>query len=119
MQCSSCGKTISQRSKFCMYCGEKVVAPSPPKAIEKQQYSKDEQGQALADCYEVLLGVERMSALAHLAQIDEPRALKLMKDDVSTAMTGKPLLTQEERNQLLDEILAQMPRSESRPGQTP
>jgi hypothetical protein len=65
---------------------------------------------ALARCYDLLLGKKRMTALSHVAQIDKPCALKLMQDDVSVAMQGNHLLTQEERDKLVDEIVSQAPK---------
>lgn len=35
MFCKECGKSISDDSKFCSYCGSKVEAPSKSEAIEK------------------------------------------------------------------------------------
>ena len=117
MLCSSCGKTISQRAKFCIHCGEKVVALTPTPSVKPEELSSQAQSDVLANVYQHLLGKRRMEGLARFYEIDQARTLKLMKDDVSMAMSGKPILTQSERDQLIDEILAQLltPKSQANP----
>ncbi len=111
MICAACGKDISQRSKFCMYCGEKVTQPPPIPVDPPIIYPMEDEGKLLRQCYEIILGKEYMAILGKMAEIDMPRTIKLMQSDVGAAMVGKPTLTPEERNKLLNEILAQLPKS--------
>lgn len=43
MQCQSCGKTISQKDRFCRYCGVTVT----PDAIQASRLAADEHFSAL------------------------------------------------------------------------
>lgn len=111
MESTACGKTISQRSSFCMYCGEKATIPPPVEAPQKMR-SKDEKGRALSQVYDLLLGHDYMNAISGLWKIDHERALKIMQSDLRVAMRAEPTLSEEERIRLLDEIVAPGPKHE-------
>lgn len=67
MKCKSCGNTVNDESKFCEYCGTKIVV----KPIERSEsVNKDSLFELLEVAVEVKNGAEVLSLTKQLQQID-------------------------------------------------
>jgi len=88
-------------------CVEPTIEAPKPVIPESSPHGSRDEGEALADCYTILLGEEYMNMISYLYEINQKKAIAMMQGDLDVVFGRRPKKTAEEIKQEVEEFFAE------------